>query len=282
MMVTIDQLPLNISPNLMGNNGVMNLPPITEQLIIQPEPMLNNLSTQYPATKKQNSESDFNQPPPASFLIPDLSKPPPGFSMPAEITPEEEPMATPYFELPAGLMVPLIRLEDYKYKPLDPSSIKLPAPTPPNDRLLNAVDAFYAPPSHDRPRDGDGWEKLGLYEYYKVKNQAKKQKEEEIENGKRERSRSPSPIQLDLQKSKKVNKRRYRSKSRSRSRSKTPEAVVQRKPVQKRMYSRSPPVRAVSSPIIHKKAQSPPVRRERVERDRFKERERSLSPPSFV
>jgi calcium homeostasis endoplasmic reticulum protein len=60
----------------------------------------------------------------------------------------------PYFELPAGLMVPLIRLEDYNYHALDPELIRLPPPTPPSERLISAVEAFYSLPCHDRPRDG--------------------------------------------------------------------------------------------------------------------------------
>lgn len=49
----------------------------------------------------------------------------------------------------------------------------------------------------------EGWEKLGLYEYYRAKNLAKKRKEEEISQGIREKSKSPSPV--------------IRSKSRSQS-----------------------------------------------------------------
>lgn len=56
----------------------------------------------------------------------------------------------------------------------------------------------------------EGWEKLGLYEYYKVKNAARKQKEEDIRNGIREKSRSPSPIVREKPKPKKINKRCYR------------------------------------------------------------------------
>ncbi|XP_043646946.1 calcium homeostasis endoplasmic reticulum protein isoform X2 [Drosophila teissieri] len=138
----------------------------------------------------------------------------------------------PYYDLPAGLMVPLIRLEDYNYKALDPADIRLPAPAPQSERLTNALNAFYSAPSHDRPRDNEGWEKLGLYEYYKVKNAARKQKEEEIKDGIREKSRSPSPIVLEKPLPKKSNKRVYRSKSRSRSRSKTP-------PLRDRSASRS-------------------------------------------
>lgn len=55
----------------------------------------------------------------------------------------------------------------------------------------------------------EGWEKLGLYEYYKVKNAARKIKDEEIEQGVRERSRSPSPIVLEPVKPKRINKRSY-------------------------------------------------------------------------
>lgn len=123
---------------------------------------------------------------------------------------EEVKPTAPYYELPAGLMVPLIRLEDYDYKPLNPDDLRLPPPIPPTERLLSAIEAFYAPPSHDRPRDGEGWEKLGLYEYYKVKNAARKTKEEEIENGLRARSKSASPILIENSKGIKSNKRRYR------------------------------------------------------------------------
>lgn len=96
--------------------------------------------------------SDFTLPPP-NFLIPDLSKPPPNFTQSSDAEDFLTP-TVPYFELPAGLVVSLIKLEDYGYKPLDSSLIKLPPPTPPSERLLGAVEAFYSLPSHDRPRDG--------------------------------------------------------------------------------------------------------------------------------
>lgn len=105
------------------------------------------------------SGANYNTPPP-SFTIPDLSKPPPGFSstappsQPSLPMPEEEVKPTaPYYELPAGLMVPLIRLEDYSYKPLDPNDVRLPPPAPQSERLSSAIVAFYSLPSHDRPRD---------------------------------------------------------------------------------------------------------------------------------
>lgn len=138
----------------------------------------------------QNAQSAHYQLPPPNFMIPDLSKPPPGFSAPPPLgnlpaqeilnqsgltqplgqfneaaivqtvnpTPapiqEDTKPTVPYYELPAGLMVPLIRLEDCSYKPLDPEDIRLPAPAPPSERLLQAIEAFYSLPSHDRPRDG--------------------------------------------------------------------------------------------------------------------------------
>lgn len=173
----------------------------------------NNNYTQYPVSSGQdpNVKTDFSLPPP-NFPIPDLSRPPPGFDSDHQSEQSEEALPTiPYFELPAGLMVPLIKLEDYRYRSLDPEMIRLPPPTPPNERLLSAVEAFYAAPSHERPRDGEGWEKLGLYEYFKVKNASKKQKEEEIAQGLRSRSRSPSPVPEELIKpQKKVKKRVYR------------------------------------------------------------------------
>lgn len=49
--------------------------------------------------------------------LPDLSKPPPGFPLPAvsnqvppEVSMDELMPSVPYFELPAGLMVPLIKV----------------------------------------------------------------------------------------------------------------------------------------------------------------------------
>jgi hypothetical protein len=56
----------------------------------------------------------------------------------------------------------------------------------------------------------EGWEKLGLYEYYKAKNAARKNKEEAIAHGRREKSRSPTPIPKDLQKQPTPPGRRYK------------------------------------------------------------------------
>ncbi|CAK9302594.1 unnamed protein product [Gordionus sp. m RMFG-2023] len=75
----------------------------------------------------------------------------------------------PYFDLPAGLMVKLIKDEDVNYKSLDPNSLRLPAPDPPSEQLLGAVEAFYSQASHEAPRNIEGWEHLGLFEFYKCK-----------------------------------------------------------------------------------------------------------------
>ncbi|XP_072260752.1 calcium homeostasis endoplasmic reticulum protein isoform X2 [Pyxicephalus adspersus] len=111
----------------------------------------------------------------------------------------------PYFDLPAGLMAPLVKLEDHEYKPLDPKDIRLPPPMPPSERLLAAVEAFYSPPSHDRPRNSEGWEQNGLYEFFRAKMRARRRK------GQDKRSRTS--------RSKSRSKSRGRSSSRSRSRS---------------------------------------------------------------
>ncbi|CAL8107142.1 unnamed protein product [Calicophoron daubneyi] len=78
----------------------------------------------------------------------------------------------PHWELPAGLMHSLIRLCDFDYEPIDGTKLRLLAPKPPTERLLTAIDNFYLPPSHDRTRDGEGWERLGLYEFYTKKEKA--------------------------------------------------------------------------------------------------------------
>ncbi|CAG9763907.1 unnamed protein product [Ceutorhynchus assimilis] len=207
-------------------------------------------------------------PPIPGGVFPDFSKPPPGFAPPQpppEVFLEELVPTAPYYDLPAGLMVPLVKLEDSDYKPLDPKDIRLPPPAPPNERLLAAVESFYSLPTHERPRDSEGWEKLGLYEYYKAKNHARKEKEEAIRAGLREKSRSPSPIVLKQEKQVAPVKRRYSSKSpsptaqsrnisnirrkRSRSRSRSP--ARRRRPTRerRRRHSRSrsrSPKRSVS------------------------------------
>jgi hypothetical protein len=58
--------------------------------------------------------------------------------------------------------------------------------------------------------DSEGWEKLGLYEYYRAKNAARKKKEDDVLEGLRERSKSPSPIIRFRSRSRSPPKKRYR------------------------------------------------------------------------
>lgn len=210
----MNQIPplLNNANNLNGT--AMHGPNQDNRLnaaVLGPQPLLQSLNMNFMPPQMRNNENNFEsfqnpeppvqnnsqvaqnvqggfQLPPPNFFIPDLSRPPPGFSSPAlipstptippnvvgatpgaqvlpivedaiEVQPpiqvvEEIKPNVPYYELPAGLMVPLIRLEDYNYRPLDPEEIRLPPPTAPSERLLQAVEAFYSLPSHDRPRDG--------------------------------------------------------------------------------------------------------------------------------
>lgn len=204
--------------------------------------------------------------------LPDLSKPPPGFPPgpgfgPAGPPPQPPPLMSlplkppkdtelmpsmPYYDLPAGLMAPLVKLEDCDYTPLNPRDIRLPPPMPPTDRLLAAVEAFYSPPSHERPRDSEGWEKLGLFEFFKAKQKAKKMKDEM--SRRRSKSRSASPRR------RRRSSRRH-SQSRSRSRSVSPS--------RRRRSSRSP-----------SRSRSRSASRSRS-RSRSKSREKSRTPPSF-
>ncbi|KAH3773668.1 hypothetical protein DPMN_175036 [Dreissena polymorpha] len=235
---------------------------------------------------------------PPGFPLPDFSKPPPGFP-PAGIPRLPPPdidltPAVPYYELPAGLMAPLVKLEDHDYRPLDPRDIRLPPPMPPSDRLLAAVEAFYSPPFHDRPRDSEGWEKLGLYEFFKAKQKARKMKEQDEESRSRSRSRSGSRSQS-----------RSRSQSGSESGSRSGSQSPKREPSppprrrrynsdsnnsperQDRSKSNSPlPYRQSSnSPPPRRRSPSPPPRRRERSRSPSEERERSKSrsptPPMF-
>ncbi|XP_046851460.1 calcium homeostasis endoplasmic reticulum protein-like isoform X2 [Xenia sp. Carnegie-2017] len=201
-----------------------------------------------------------------------------------------------YYELPAGLMVPLINSPDVDYEPLDPKDIRLPPPQPPSDRLLTAVEAFYSPPSHERPRNSDGWEAGALHEFYKTKlkfikereirdkvemvkemaQKLKKQDEKEEEEEKqRPRSLSKSPPKA---KSPSPVRRRSRSssparrKSRSRSRSKSPRRRRQPSRSRSRSAQKS---RSRSGSRSRSRSRSPRRRRSRSPR------RRSPTPPSF-
>lgn len=278
LLPEFSQTPAQMIPSLINNVNML----MQSQ---QPPPALQNQFNSPP-----NNNQFFNLPPP-NFLtsIPDFSRPPPGFDSQLQaIEPQQQqPLPVveeinlqptlPYFELSAGLMVPLIRLEDHKYFSIDPDELRLPPPTAPSERLLNAIEAFYAPPSHERPRDNEGWEKLGLYEYFKMKNAVRKQRDEEIMRGERDRSKSPSPIPPMLTRPpRKIKKRIYRSKSpedkKSLSRSTSPEPKI--------LIAALPP----SKPKFKKRSRSPSPAYSGFNREPKNERirKRSLSPPSFA
>uniref|UniRef100_A0A0B7ACN2 Calcium homeostasis endoplasmic reticulum protein n=1 Tax=Arion vulgaris TaxID=1028688 RepID=A0A0B7ACN2_9EUPU len=238
---------------------------------------------------------DMQGPPPSGvglmqLPMPDFSKPPPGFpplgppptGLPPLIPPSDLDLtpAVPYYELPAGLIAPLIRLEDFEYKPLDPRDIRLPPPMPPSERLLAAVEAFYQPPSRERPRDVDGWEKLGLYEFFRAKQRAKRIKEKGWDSRSRSQSRSPSGSPGGIENS--PPRRRFNSEERrqrsslsqspSRSRSQTPPSSRSRSPSPRRRQVRS----RSQSPLPYLRSSRSPTPR------RAPSLERSPTPPSFA
>lgn len=93
----------------------------------------------------------------------------------------------PYYELPAGLMVPLVAAEDCDYLPLDPSKLVPIEPAPEGsdtaERVRAALDEYFNP---QRPRDSEGWEEDGLSGFLDMKRRARKRRSPS-------RSRSPSP-----------------------------------------------------------------------------------------
>ncbi|XP_067935916.1 calcium homeostasis endoplasmic reticulum protein-like [Watersipora subatra] len=202
----------------------------------QPPPMPDIPPMPKPALLQTPAQPfDLNQPPPRFNTMPpnfnanvpppmlNMSQPPPRVPRfpPPNLSSEDLIPTAPYFDLPAGLMVPLVKLAEVDYKPLNPKAIRLPPPAPPTDRLVMAVEAFYMPPSHDCPVDAEGWEKLGLFEYYQGKKDAKQRLQEERERQikeekrfketKRSRSRSRSGERDDR------DQRRSRSRSSSHS-----------------------------------------------------------------
>ncbi|XP_042906574.1 calcium homeostasis endoplasmic reticulum protein isoform X1 [Parasteatoda tepidariorum] len=226
---------------------------------------------------------------------------------PDYLEPGLPPIQPPYYDLPAGLMVPLVALEDSDYtKPLEPEDVRLPPPALPTDRLLAAVEQFYCPPTHERNRNNsyvissEGWEQLGLYEFFKAKAQAKKAKgmptddrdysapmdlppmqrypEEPMEKRRKYREfKSPEKevIPSPIKNGEKEHQRRSRSVSRSRSRS--PELPPRRSSVSP-SPPRSPPQRSNRHRSRGRsRSRSPPSKRSQRSPDR-----RSVSPPTFM
>jgi calcium homeostasis ER protein len=73
----------------------------------------------------------------------------------------------PYYELPAGLMVPLVPASRVEYKAIDPKELRLPFPKFPDENFLRMIDSFYSRDSDKR--DSDGWDKNFVEMYTKQK-----------------------------------------------------------------------------------------------------------------
>uniref|UniRef100_A0A915DM11 DUF7819 domain-containing protein n=1 Tax=Ditylenchus dipsaci TaxID=166011 RepID=A0A915DM11_9BILA len=103
-----------------------------------------------------------------------IRQPPP--RMEEDLTPK-----CPYYELPAGMMVPLVAIEECTFKALNESKLRIPAPGPPSEELLAAIDRFYNfHTGPDNPRDVEGWEAKGLLQYFVQKTQHRLKLEEKL------------------------------------------------------------------------------------------------------
>lgn len=104
---------MNISvppPNLSQQNSIGQ----NNSQVFSPPP---DLSHQPPLISQNSNGIDtlqFAQPPPGYFpppgMFPDFSKPPPGFAQKQEPMFEELMPTAPYYDLPAGLIVPLVKV----------------------------------------------------------------------------------------------------------------------------------------------------------------------------
>uniref|UniRef100_A0AC34GT68 CID domain-containing protein n=1 Tax=Panagrolaimus sp. ES5 TaxID=591445 RepID=A0AC34GT68_9BILA len=114
-------------------------------------------------------------------------------------TPKEIQPTVPYFCLPAGVMVNMVKAEDFYYKPLKIEDIKVPNLVAPTERLTSQITRFYSV-MPESLCDEQGWETDGLRYHYEAKNAAKKAMEEVLINqGKKlediftNRYKTPSP-----------------------------------------------------------------------------------------
>lgn len=70
---------------------------------------------------------------------------------------------TPYYDLPAGLMVPVVPPTRLEYRPLDPAELRLPLPKFPDESFLRTIDNYYGDDSKNR--DNDGWDRTFINAY---------------------------------------------------------------------------------------------------------------------
>uniref|UniRef100_A0A7E4ZUK3 Calcium homeostasis endoplasmic reticulum protein n=1 Tax=Panagrellus redivivus TaxID=6233 RepID=A0A7E4ZUK3_PANRE len=111
---------------------------------------------------------------------------------------DQKPLV-PYFNLPAGICLPMVKAEDFNYKPIKVADIRLPNMSASTERLSSQIQRFYSTMPESN-LDEFGWEKNGLDAYYAAKNAAKAQFEAVLkEQGKSledvyvNRYKSPSP-----------------------------------------------------------------------------------------
>ncbi|KAE9551038.1 hypothetical protein FO519_005738 [Halicephalobus sp. NKZ332] len=112
---------------------------------------------------------------------------------------EEKNSNVPYYNLPAGVIVNMVKKEDFSYQPIEVKKIKLPNIAPPSERLQSQLARFYMP-IPESMLDENGWEKNGLEPYFAIKNKVKGEIEEALAlEGKKledlytNRYKSPSP-----------------------------------------------------------------------------------------
>ncbi|PAV58608.1 hypothetical protein WR25_16033 [Diploscapter pachys] len=120
----------------------------------------------------------FSKPPPKETLPPD------GDDIDGHPFDETQLMPKlPYYDLPAAIMCPLLKMETLTYDTLKPSSMRLPPPVPPSQTLIVAVDQFYRGiKTLDYPRDGNLWERDSLVDFFDRKMRLKQILQEKLAN----------------------------------------------------------------------------------------------------
>ncbi|KAK0395390.1 hypothetical protein QR680_001256 [Steinernema hermaphroditum] len=89
-----------------------------------------------------------------------------------------------HFELSAGDMMTGVPDNALTYEPVDPDAVHQwdSANAQPSQEVIAALDQFYDTHiSPDNPRDADGWEKLGLQDYFTMKEEHRRKLLEELE-----------------------------------------------------------------------------------------------------
>ncbi|EDV23318.1 uncharacterized protein TRIADDRAFT_64054 [Trichoplax adhaerens] len=203
-----------------------------------------------PLIPSQQPNAVGNQPPPnfiahnpSSSMPPSSGQiPPPPLGM-SVTTPDANQMQAKYYDLPAGLIVPLTKTCSTEYKSLEPGEVKLPLPQPPDEELLQALDTFYSFETKEGNLDSEGWNIEAVLAFTKTLPKRSLIQDRDLDQDRdlQEDVDAGATLDQNLDRQDRTGKRRSRSRSSSPRRSRSRSYSPKRSPRDRERRSITPP-----------------------------------------